>query len=146
VVDRALFLLKHHGRFKQIKVESELATDLPLVHASAEQLIQVMIALLMNAADAMPQYGKVTIRTHVMDKTGPRAVTIEVQDEGEGIPRSHMARIFEPFYTTKEPGRGTGLGLAVCYGIVAEHGGRIEVESEQDKGSTFRIILPVEGK
>jgi len=146
VVDRALFLLKHHGRFKQIKVESDLAKDLPLVHASAEQLIQVMIALLMNAADAMPQYGKVTIRTRVMQKTGPQAVTIEVQDEGEGIPRSHMARIFEPFYTTKEPGRGTGLGLAVCYGIVAEHGGRIEVESEQDKGSTFRIILPVEGK
>lgn len=146
VVERALFLLKHHGRFKQITVEPALSTDLPLVHASAEQLIQVMIALLMNAADAMPQFGRVMIRTCALDGAGPRAVTIEVQDEGTGIPRSHMARIFEPFYTTKEPGRGTGLGLAVCYGIVAEHGGRIEVESEPGKGSTFRIILPVEGK
>src|SRR3982751_2049397 len=71
VVERALFLLKHHGRFKQIKVEPDLAKDLPLVHASAEQLIQVMIALLMNAADAMPaEYGRVAIRTFAMDSTG----------------------------------------------------------------------------
>jgi PAS domain S-box-containing protein len=146
VIERALFLLKHHGRFKQITVESDLASQLPLVHASAEQLIQVMIALLMNAADAMPQYGRVRIRTSVATDTSSAAVIMEVRDEGAGIPRSDMARIFEPFYTTKEPGRGTGLGLAICYGIVAEHGGRIEVESEQGKGSMFRIILPVEGK
>jgi two-component system NtrC family sensor kinase len=146
VVERALFLLKHHARFKQIKVETDLLGDLPLVHASSEQLVQVMIALLMNAADAMPQHGRVSVRTRALEESGPRAVTIEVEDEGEGIPRSHMARIFEPFYTTKEQGRGTGLGLAICYGIVAEHGGRIEVESEPGKGSTFRIILPIEGK
>ena len=145
VVERALFLLKHHGRFKQLKVDAELAQDLPSVHASSEQLIQVMIALLMNAADAMPQYGRVFIRTAAAERK-PRAVTVEVQDEGTGIPRSQMARIFEPFYTTKEQGRGTGLGLAICYGIVAEHGGRIEVESESGQGSTFRIVLPVEGE
>lgn len=145
VVERALFLLKHHGRFKQIKVDTDLAQDLPLVHASSEQLVQVMIALLMNAADAMPQYGRVYIRTAAAERK-PRAVVIEVQDEGMGIPRSQMARIFEPFYTTKEQGRGTGLGLAICYGIVAEHGGRIEVESETGQGSTFRIVLPMEGE
>jgi two-component system NtrC family sensor kinase len=145
VVERALFLLKHHGRFKQLKVDADLAQHLPPVHASSEQLIQVMIALLMNAADAMPQYGHVFIRTAAAERK-PRAVTVEVHDEGTGIPRSQMARIFEPFYTTKEQGRGTGLGLAICYGIVAEHGGRIEVESEPGQGSTFRIVLPVEGE
>jgi PAS domain S-box-containing protein len=143
IAERALFLLKHHARFKQLKVEADLSRDLPMVNASSEQLIQVLIALLMNAADAMTQHGRVLVRT----KSGGgavRAVTIEVQDEGTGIPRSQMARIFEPFYTTKEQGRGTGLGLAICYGIVAEHGGRIEVESEPERGSTFRIILPIE--
>lgn len=143
VVERALFPLKHHGRFKQLKVGLELADALPAVHASAEQLTQVIIALLMNAADAMSPYGRVAIRTRTVDEPSP-GVVLEVQDEGVGIPRTQMARIFEPFYTTKEPGRGTGLGLAICYGIVAEHGGRIEVDSEVGKGSTFRIILPVE--
>jgi two-component system NtrC family sensor kinase len=144
VAERALFLLKHHARFKQLKVEADLALNLPMVYASSEQLIQVLIALLMNAADAMTQHGRVIVRTRTDTETA-RTVTIEVQDEGTGIPRSQMARIFEPFYTTKEQGRGTGLGLAICYGIVAEHDGRIEVESEPGRGSTFRIVLPMEG-
>ncbi|MGI8545959.1 MAG: two-component system sensor histidine kinase NtrB [Gemmatimonadaceae bacterium] len=143
VVERALFLLAHHARFKQLTVDAQLAPVLPTVHASSEQLIQVMIALLMNAADAMPQYGKVCIRSRIGGRNG-RRVIVEVQDEGSGIPRAQMARIFEPFYTTKEPGVGTGLGLAICHGIIADHGGRIEVTSNEGKGTTFRIILPAE--
>ena len=143
VVERALFLLKHHARFKQLTVQAQLGTDLATVHASSEQLIQVMIALLMNAADAMPQYGKVLIRTRAAPR-GARHVVIEVQDEGSGMTRNEMSRIFEPFYTTKEPGRGTGLGLAICHGIVADHGGRIEVSSEPGKGTRFTILLPME--
>lgn len=142
VVERALFLLKHHARFKQLTVEANLAPGLPNVHASSEQLIQVMIALLMNAADAMPQYGKIGLRSCIGGQNG-RQVIVEVQDEGSGISRAQMTRIFEPFYTTKEPGVGTGLGLAICHGIVADHGGRIEVSSDEGKGSTFRIFLPV---
>jgi two-component system, NtrC family, sensor kinase len=69
-------------------------------------------------------------------------VVIEVVDEGVGIARSAIPKIFEPFYTSKPPGRGTGLGLSVCYGIVADHGGRMEVDSEVGRGSTFRVILP----
>jgi two-component system NtrC family sensor kinase len=103
----------------------------------------VMIALLMNAADAMPQYGRVLIRTRSAPR-GANHVVIEVQDEGSGMTRNEMARIFEPFYTTKEPGRGTGLGLAICHGIVADHGGRIEVSSEPGKGTRFTILLPKE--
>jgi len=120
-----------------------------MVHASSEQLIQVLIALLMNAADAMPPHGNVTVLTRSTAASagaGAATVVMEVKDEGVGIPRAQMARIFEPFYSTKEQGRGTGLGLAICYGIVAEHGGRIEVDSEPGKGSTFRIILPVEAR
>jgi PAS domain S-box-containing protein len=143
VVERALFLLKHHARFKQLTVQAELGTDLRNVHASSEQLIQVMIALLMNAADAMPQYGRVLVRTRPAPR-GAKHVVIEVQDEGSGMTRNEVARIFEPFYTTKEPGRGTGLGLAICHGIVADHGGRIEVSSEPGKGTRFTILLPVE--
>ncbi len=143
VVERALFLLKHHARFKQLTVQAELESDLANVHASSEQLIQVMIALLMNAADAMPQYGHVLVRTRPAP-AGVRGVVIEVQDEGSGMTRNEMARIFEPFYTTKEPGRGTGLGLAICHGIVADHGGRIEVSSEPGKGTRFTILLPAE--
>jgi two-component system NtrC family sensor kinase len=143
VVQRALFLLAHQPRFKQLTVDAQLAPDLPTVHASAEQLIQVIIALLMNAADALPQYGRVEIRTRASGRTS-RNVLIEVRDEGTGISRAQVARIFEPFYTTKGPGRGTGLGLAICHGIVADHGGRIEVSSNEGQGSTFRITLPVE--
>jgi two-component system, NtrC family, sensor kinase len=143
VVERALSLLKHHARFKQLTVQTELGSDLASVHASAEQMIQVMIALLMNAADAMPQYGRVLVRTRSAP-LGARHVVIEVQDEGSGMTRNEMSRIFEPFYTTKEPGHGTGLGLAICHGIVADHGGRIEVSSEPGKGTRFTILLPVE--
>jgi two-component system NtrC family sensor kinase len=150
VCERALFLLKHHARFKQLTVQLDLSDTLPMVHASSEQLIQVMIALLMNAADAMPEHGNVAVRTRgegpSPDARLADSVVIEVQDQGVGIPRAQVARIFEPFYSTKEQGRGTGLGLAICYGIVAEHGGRIEVESEPGLGSTFRIILPAEAR
>ena len=143
VVERALFLLNHHARFKQLTVQAELGTELANVHGSSEQLIQVMIALLMNAADAMPQYGRVLVRTRSAPR-GAKHVVIEVQDEGTGMTRHEVARIFEPFYTTKEPGRGTGLGLAICHGIVADHGGRIEVSSELGKGTRFTVLLPTE--
>lgn len=143
VVERALLLLQHHARFKQLTVQAELGADLANVHASPEQLIQVLIALLMNAADAMPQYGRVFVRTRSAP-SGAGHVVIEVQDEGSGMTRNEMQRIFEPFYTTKEPGRGTGLGLAICHGIVADHGGRIEVTSDPGKGTRFTVLLPVE--
>jgi signal transduction histidine kinase len=99
------------------------------------------MALLLNAADAMKGRGSVTIRSSFI--AGPLdQVVIEVIDEGGGISRPHLAKIFEPFYSTKEPGQGTGLGLAICYGIISEHGGRIEVDSVVGRGSTFRILLP----
>jgi two-component system, NtrC family, sensor kinase len=108
------------------------------VLADEEQLVQVFMALLLNAVDAMHEQGTVKLRSRADD----RLVVAEVIDEGVGIRRAELNKIFEPFYTTKPPGRGTGLGLSVCYAIVSAHGGRIEVDSIPGAGSVFRILLP----
>jgi two-component system, NtrC family, sensor kinase len=142
LVDETLFLLKHHQRFRHLAVERSLAPTLPETHGSAEQLIQVLMALMLNALDAMEQGGRLSVRT---GQSTARAdeVVVEVQDTGVGIPLPDQGKIFEPFYTTKPPGRGTGLGLSICYGIVSDHGGRIEVDSAPGRGATFRVFLPV---
>ena len=141
VVEQAIFLVKHHARFRNLRLQTIFDPDLQPVPASAEQLIQVIMALMINAADAMNEEGSITIRTR-RGATDAEAAIAEVIDEGVGIPRADLPRIFEPFYTTKPPGRGTGLGLSVCYSIIAGHGGRIEVDSAVGAGSTFRVLLP----
>ena len=143
VVEHTLFLVKHHARFKKMHVETALGAQLEQVTANREQLVQVFMALLINAVDAMDEQGTITIRTR-RGRGAREAVVAEVIDQGVGIPRADTSKIFEPFYTTKAPGRGTGLGLSICYGIVADHGGRIEVDSTPGSGSTFRILLPAE--
>ncbi len=141
LVDETLFLLKHHQRFKRMTVERVLAPDLPRLLGNKEQLIQMLMALLLNAADAMEHTGRLTVR----GARGQRddELVLEVGDTGIGIAREDQSKIFDPFYTTKPPGRGTGLGLSICYGIVEAHRGRIEVESVPGRGATFRIYLPV---
>jgi two-component system NtrC family sensor kinase len=141
VAERTLFLLKHHARFKNLRVETTLGPAVPSITGNDEQLIQVLMALLLNAMDAMQGKGTVRVRTGSADEG---QVAIEVEDEGGGIRRADLPRIFEPFFTTKPVGRGTGLGLSVCYSIVSDHGGRIEVNSTYGRGSVFRILLPVE--
>src|SRR5579862_9447348 len=129
-------------RFTRVAVARDLGPSV-MVKANADQLIQVLMALLLNAADATEQKGleaSVIVRTSVSSGT----VNIEIIDNGVGIPRAEVGKLFEPFYTTKPPGRGTGLGLSICYGLVADHGGRLEVESTPGLGSTFRVVLPTE--
>jgi two-component system NtrC family sensor kinase len=142
LVDETLFLLKHHQRFKRLQVVRVLAPELPDTTGSAEQLIQVLWALMLNALDAMEQGGQLTVRTG-RSPARPDEIVVEVEDTGVGIPAAEQGKIFEPFYTTKPPGRGTGLGLSICYGIVADHRGRIEVDSAPGRGATFRVFLPV---
>ena len=143
VIERTLFLLKHHVRFKKLSVETDLEPLLGRVpQANAEQLVQVFMALLLNAMDAMGDRGVVRIVSRSGTTPADGAI-VEVVDQGHGIARSEIGKIFEPFYTTKGPGKGTGLGLSICYGIVQEHGGRVEVDSTLGQGSTFRVILPV---
>lgn len=143
VVERTLFLLKHHVRFKKLTVQTDLDPAIGRVpQANSEQLVQVLMALLINAMDAMGERGTVRIVTHAGSEAS-RGAVLEVIDTGHGIARGELAKIFEPFYTTKAPGQGTGLGLSICYGIVQEHGGVIEVDSTLGQGSTFRVALPV---
>jgi two-component system, NtrC family, sensor kinase len=141
LVDETLFLLKHHERFKRLTLIRELEPSLPATIGNAEQLTQVLMALMLNAVDAMDDRGRLTVRTrrasHRLDE-----VVLEIQDNGIGIPRADQSKIFEPFYTTKPPGRGTGLGLSICYGIVEDHRGRIELDSQPGRGSVFRVFLP----
>jgi two-component system, NtrC family, sensor kinase len=143
-VERTLFLLSHHARFKRVSVTTDLGASAS-VRANADQLIQVLMALLLNAADATEKNGqraKVIVRTSVASAT--KEVMVEIIDNGVGIAGSEVGKLFEPFYTTKPPGRGTGLGLSICYGLVADHGGRLTVESTPGSGSTFRVVLPME--
>jgi len=146
VVEDALFLLKHHQRFKRMTVERHLAPELPDVGANQEQLIQVFMALLLNAVDAMEgKGGAITVRT-ARNPDRADEVMAEVRDAGQGMAEAELSKIFEPFYTTKAPGRGTGLGLPICYGIVQQHRGRIAVESVPGQGTTFRVYFPVDSR
>jgi two-component system, NtrC family, sensor kinase len=142
LVDETLFLLKHHQRFKRLEVVRALEPGLPDTVGSQEQLIQVLMALMLNALDAMERGGRLTVRTR-RGATPTGEVVVEIEDTGAGIPPAEQPKIFEPFYTTKPPGRGTGLGLSICYGIVADHRGRIEVDSAPGRGTIFRVHLPV---
>ena len=143
IIEHTLFLIKHHARFKKMRVDTNLGDQLAHVHANREQLVQVFMALLINAVDAMDEQGTITIKTR-RGRGSREGVVAEVIDQGVGISRADASKIFEPFFTTKAPGRGTGLGLSICYGIIADHGGRIEVDSTPGSGSTFRILLPAE--
>ncbi len=115
----------------------------PPVWANEGRVEQVVLNLLLNAAQAMPEAGATTneIRVSVRDDGAGRAI-LEVADNADGIPPEIMPRIFDPFFTTKAPGRGTGLGLSICHGIVSSIGGQISVHSEAKEGTTFRVTLP----
>ncbi|MBX3302144.1 MAG: PAS domain S-box protein [Nitrospira sp.] len=123
----------------RIHVEMDLATSCPLVLADADHMSQVAINLIMNAVHAMPDGG--ILRVGLASEN--QMVKLTVVDTGHGIPRDVIKKIFEPFFTTKEFGQGTGLGLTVVKGIIDEHQGSIAVESEEGKGTTFRILLPL---
>jgi two-component system NtrC family sensor kinase len=128
----------------EIKYKAQVVKEygnLPLVICAAPQLNQVFMNLLMNAAQAMTTMGVITIRTGCAGQWA----WIEISDTGSGMAPATLNRIFEPFYTTKDIGSGTGLGLSVSYGIVKRHGGRIDVESVLGQGSRFTVHLPVDG-
>ncbi len=138
---------------RTITFESALDETLPLVIADGSQLHQAFLNLLINARDAMPTGGSIRVATrvtsgaeaqrHCPEARGPSYVSVQVRDTGLGMPEDVRQRIFEPFFTTKGEGRGTGLGLAVTYGAVKSAGGTIAVESEESRGTTFEIFLPL---
>jgi two-component system NtrC family sensor kinase len=138
VLEAAARLLRHQKRSRNVEIMVEAQADVAPVSGDAGQLQQAVIILAENAIDAMPQGGTLLLRA----QTEGAGVRVEVCDTGVGIPQENLARIFDPFFTTKEVGQGTGLGLAVCYGIVTEHGGRVTVDSVVGRGTTFTLVLP----
>src|SRR6266480_6355793 len=142
VLEQTLFLLKHHERFKRMTVAREFTEGLPAMSGDAERLIQAFMALMLNAMDAMDARGVLTVRSWI-NPARRDELLIEFIDTGSGIQQENLSKIFEPFFTTKPQGRGTGLGLSVVYGIVTDHLGRIEVESQLGVGSNFKVFLPL---
>jgi signal transduction histidine kinase len=141
-----------------VQFEESYAHDLPPIHVDFHQIQQVFINLFLNAIDAMPGGGSLTLMARPIstviqrvDRRGKRYVDtnrlrpyaeVRVSDTGEGIPLDNLQAIFDPFFTTKP--QGSGLGLSIVYRIIDEHRGNIHVDSEVGKGTTFRLLLPVE--
>ncbi len=142
---RCLALLEHELMTRRITCDLKVDGGLPVPLADPHQLEQVFLNVLMNAVEAMPEGGTLTISAGVRQREGSPFVEVRVADTGVGIPPEHLPRIFDPFFTTKEVGRGTGLGLSVSYGIVRSHGGFIDVESAVGKGTAVAVALPVNG-
>jgi two-component system NtrC family sensor kinase len=139
VINDVLSLLEHQFRTGSIQVRKELAAGSPLVQGIEHKLQQVFLNLFLNARDAMPSGGWLTIVT----REDRNAAVVEIGDTGSGIPAEQLSRIYDPFFTTKEIGKGTGLGLSITYGIVQEHGGTITCDSQIGQGTRFSIHLPL---
>jgi two-component system, NtrC family, sensor kinase len=143
VIDRCLLLVRHQLELGGIHLQLNLAENLPRVPCDPAQIEQVFIALIMNAIDAMPRGGNLWLQTRLSNDESE--IEIQVRDDGAGIAPDVLPQIFEPFLTTKESGHGVGLGLAISRGIVERHHGRIEVQSELGRGTTFTVTLPAHG-
>jgi two-component system NtrC family sensor kinase len=140
LIDGILLVMDKQMRESNIKVETALEGTLPEIMASTNQMRQVMLNMFKNAKEAMPGGGSLNVRTSRED----HKILIQIQDTGVGIPEDLRNKIFEAFFTTKQKVKGVGLGLSVCYGIIKDHGGEIKVESEEGKGTSFTISLPIE--
>lgn len=143
LLERAASLVRHQFELQEIEFDKRIAAGLPAVLCDQGQIQQVLLILLVNAAEAMPHGGSVTVTME--EDAAEGAVTLRVRDNGVGIDAEDVPRIFEPFFTTKESQHRTGLGLAIARSIVENHGGTISVTSTPGAGSEFAITLPLEG-
>jgi PAS domain S-box-containing protein len=137
-LDGLVQMLENQYSVRNIKIVKDYALSLPLIRVNEKEIQEVIMNLLHNAADAMPDGGRVTIST----SGGPKSVKIAVTDTGCGISRENIQKLFTPFFTTKE--KGTGLGLSVCYGLIKAHKGELKCDSQLGYGTTFTIVLPTE--
>jgi signal transduction histidine kinase len=143
IITTTLSVVSHRLKLGNVEVQLNLKEDLPLLLGDGSQMQQVVMNLLLNAAESTHNRngGKVTICTS-LNPSG-NAIRLGIQDNGEGIPPQNIPKIYDPFFTTKDEGKGVGLGLTVVYGIVTAHGGEIEVQSKVGQGTLFTITLPL---
>jgi PAS domain S-box-containing protein len=143
LLKQILHFVEVRTRKQNVQVVQRSSADLPMLEADKNRLEQALLNILVNALDAMPDGGTLTITTGRIQESGIHYVYIEFHDTGPGIPEEHIEKVFDPFFTTKPAGKGTGLGLSVTYEIVRNHHGQITVESKPNEGSTFRVLLPL---
>ena len=141
VVEASLRLASFDKGFQRLRLKTKTDPDTPVISADQNQLQQVFLNLLLNARDAMPEGGELEVATRY-DALADEII-VEIKDTGTGIAPEHHKHIFDPFFTTKPTGTGTGLGLAVCYGIITAHDGRIEITPNGGQGTCVRITLPI---
>jgi len=142
LIEGILLMMEKQMRESNIQVETSFDPGIPEIMASTNQMRQVMLNIFKNAKEAMPKGGTLFIRTSKEDNR----ILIQIRDTGIGIPEEIRAKIFEAFFTTKQKVKGVGLGLSVCYGIIKDHGGDIKVESQEGKGTTFAVSLPIQNQ
>ncbi len=143
VITDTLVFTRHQMDMGKVKLTLKLADSIPPIMGSANQLQQVCTNIILNALQAMPHGGELRIATGLIQRESRKMVQIQFSDTGCGIAQQNLYKIFEPFYTSKKPGEGTGLGLSVSYGIIKDHDGDILVESQPGRGTTFTILIPV---
>jgi len=143
VVDDIVALSRHLIHTSGVELTVNLQPDLPWASMDSNQMKQVLLNLVHNALQAMPDGGEMEIKSETASRNDRDWVMVSVRDTGVGITQAEQARIFEPFYTTKGNRGGTGLGLSVTYGIITDHGGQIDVESQPGVGSKFMVWLPL---
>ncbi|HWR73393.1 MAG TPA: HAMP domain-containing sensor histidine kinase, partial [Nitrospirota bacterium] len=139
ILENTLDLVRYDRNFKKIKIQTDVG-DVPPLTIDPDQIQQVFLNLILNARDAMPDGGRLDIS---VKKTNSHVEMI-FSDTGTGIGAELKDKVFDPFFTTKGPTRGTGLGLSICYSIIKDHGGTIEIDSEQGRGTRFIIKIPIE--
>jgi len=144
ILKETLMFTRHQVEKSRVRLVEKLAESLPLINGHSGQLQQVFTNLILNAVQAMPEGGTLTVVSRICEDL--KAVETSFTDTGVGIPEGHLDKIFEPFFTSKKVGEGTGLGLSVSYGLIKNHGGEIKVRSKKSQGTTFTVILPVPGE
>lgn len=152
IIEQTISIIEHQSSFHNINIVRHLDKKLPAVIADAAQIKQIFINIILNAGEVMAQGGTLTVTTSTRHDKKPSLshsyqdyIEITLSDTGAGIPPENMGKIFDPFFTTKDPGQGTGLGLPISIKLAENHGGTIEVKSERGQGTTFTVILPLDG-
>jgi two-component system NtrC family sensor kinase len=138
-INQTIDILENYARNNTIDIQTDLAEDIPVIAGDQAQVQQVILNLVTNAIDAIGKDGTVTVRS----QRTKNEIRVTVADTGPGIPENVQRMIFDPFYTTKSAGKGTGLGLWISYNIIEKMGGRITVKSREGEGAAFTIQLPI---